>query len=87
MHGRIKSVAVELTIVITSDDLGYTKRDAIVRADEYVAENYPGEQWDRIDEELDKYNAWSVRYERSQVGHRDRLFKGEGFGPDWGASE
>ena len=25
--------------------------------------------------------------ERSQPRHKARLFKGEGFGPDWGASE
>jgi len=68
MHGRIKSAQVEITVVVTSDDLSYTKRDAIQDAGEYIAENHPGELWERLDAELDKYNVWSVRYRRTWAG-------------------
>ena len=83
MYGRIKSAVVELTIIVTSDSFGYTKLDAIADADEYLAENYPGEAWERIDEELDKYNAWSVRYQRHVPRPNDKRTNG----PSWGASE
>ena len=82
MHGRIKSVKNELTIVVTSDDFGYTKRDAIADANEHFAENYPGEVWERVDVELDKYNAWSVRYRRVKGDPRDKRTDG----PEWVAA-
>jgi len=68
MHGRIRKVTNELTIVVTSDDLSYTKRDAIQDANEYIAENHPVETWLLLDVELDKYNVWSVRYRRTWAG-------------------
>ena len=82
MHGRIRKVTNELTIVVTSDDLSYTKRDAIQDANEYITENYPGEHWDILDVELDKYNVWSVRYRRAERGPNESRTAG----PDWGAT-
>ena len=79
MHGRIKSATNELTIVVTSDDLGYRKSDAIADAEEYISENHPGEGWERLDVELDKYNAWSVRYRRNGIRAYKRI-----NGPAWG---
>ena len=82
MHGRIKSAQVEITVVVTSDDLSYTKRNAIADAGEYIAENHPGELWERLDAELDKYNVWSVRYRRAGRGPNESRTAG----PDWSAA-
>ena len=82
MHGRIRKVTNELTIVVTSDDLSYTKQDAIKDADEYLLLNYPDQNWWSLDVELDKYNAWSVRYQRAERGPNES----RSTGPDWGAT-
>ena len=82
MHGRIKSATNELTIVVTSDDLSYSKFDAISDASVSVAETYPGEKWERVDVDLDKYNAWSVRYRRAEPGPNES----RAAGPDWGTA-
>jgi len=81
MHGRVKKVTNELIVIVTSDDLGYTKQDAILDAAEYVAENHPGERWEFVDVDLDKYNAWSLRYSRKPSTDERRT-----QGPDWTAS-
>ena len=82
MDGRIKKVTNELTIVVTSDDFGYTKQDAIKDADEYLLLNYPDQNWWSLDVELDKYNAWSVRYRRQAPGPNEQRRQG----PDWGTA-
>ena len=86
MHGRIKSATNELTIVVTSDDLGYTKQDAIADAAEYVAKIHPCERWEFIDVELDKYNAWSVRYRRQAPGPNERRTIGPSWDVNWSRS-
>ena len=82
MHGRIKKVTNEIVVVVTSADFGYCKPFAIADATEYVAEAYPGERWEYVDVDLDKYNAWSVRFSAQTPGPNASRTND----PDWGAT-
>ena len=62
MITTIKSVVVEMSIEVQSDDPTFDRNDAKRAAGEYIRTERPGETWHHWDTDLVSYDRYKVTY-------------------------